>query len=115
MFSQEILKGIIKPLIISLIKEEGRMYGYQITQKVKDLSSEKMILTEGALYPALHKLVDDGILTVESEQFGNRERKYYTLSESGKQTAISKLEEIKESIGILAQLFNLKPIAYVVK
>lgn len=57
MFSNEILKGSIRPLIIKLIKENGRMYGYQITQKVKEISSDTIILTEGALYPALHKLV----------------------------------------------------------
>ena len=68
MFSNEILKGSIRPLIIKLIKENGRMYGYQITQKVKEISSDSIILTEGALYPALHKLVKDGILHVETEQ-----------------------------------------------
>jgi len=115
MFSQEILKGTIKPLIIKLINEEEKMYGYQITQKVKELSSQKIIITEGALYPALHKLVDEGILVTESEWIGNRERKYYLLSESGKQTAVTKLEEIKESILMLAQLFDLKSLVYDVK
>lgn len=112
MFSQEILKGTIKPLIIKLIKDEKRMYGYQITQKVKELSSQKIVITEGALYPALHKLVDDGVLVTESEWIGNRERKYYLLSESGEQTASVKLEEIRESILILVQLFDLKPFVY---
>lgn len=112
MFSQEILKGTIKPLIIKLIKDERRMYGYQITQKVKELSSQKILITEGALYPALHKLVDEGILITESEWIGNRERKYYSLSESGKETAPAKLEEIRESILMLVQLFDLKPLVY---
>ncbi len=112
MFSQEILKGTIKPLIIKLIKEEGRMYGYQITQKVKEISSERITITEGALYPALHKLVDEGVLVTVSEWVGNRERKYYLLSELGKQTAVSKLEEIRESILMLVQLFDLKPLVY---
>lgn len=115
MFSQEILKGTIKPLIIKLIKEEGEMYGYQITQKVKEISSEKIIITEGALYPALHKLVDEGILVAESRPIGNRDRKYYSLTDLGKQTATSKLEEIKDSILMLVQLFDLKPLVYDVK
>ena len=84
MFSNEILKGSIRPLIIKLIKENGRMYGYQITQKVKEISSDSIILTEGALYPALHKLVKDGILHVETEQIGNRERKYYSIPQIGR-------------------------------
>lgn len=108
MFSNEILKGSIRPLIIKLIKENGRMYGYQITQKVKEISSDTIILTEGALYPALHKLVKDGILHVETEQIGNRERKYYSILPQQDQTATAKLEEIKQSIQILAQLFDIK-------
>ena len=115
MFSQEILKGTIKPLIIKLITEGGKMYGYQITQKVKEISSEKIVITEGALYPALHKLVDEGILLTESIRVGNRERKYYFLSELGKQTAVSKLDEIRESILMLVQLFDLKSLVYDVK
>ena len=112
MFSQEILKGIIKPLIIKMVKDNGRMYGYQITQKVKEMSSGNIHLTEGALYPALHKLEDEGILTVEIEMTGNRPRKYYSLSETGKQTVTSKLDEIKESIVILTRLFDLMPTVY---
>ena len=112
MFSQEILKGIIKPLIIKMVKDNGRMYGYQITQKVKEMSSGNIHLTEGALYPALHKLEDEGILTVEIEMTGNRPRKYYSLSETGKQTVTTKLDEIKESIVILTRLFDLMPTVY---
>lgn len=112
MFSNEILKGTIKPLIIKLINDNGRMYGYQITQKVRELSSDNIILTEGALYPALHKLVDDGILVVETEQIGNRERKYYSLSRSQIQTVTSKLDEVKQSIQILVQLFDIQQSIY---
>ena len=107
MFSQEILKGIIKPLIIKMVRDNGKMYGYQITQKVKEMSSGNILLTEGALYPALHKLEDEGIFTVETDMVGSRLRKYYSLSESGKQTSVSKLDEIKDSIAILVQLFDI--------
>lgn len=112
MFSNEILKGTIKPLIIKLIRENGRMYGYQIVQTVKTLSSNNIVLTEGALYPALHKLVDEGILIVEKEQVGNRERKYYSLSHSQLQTANYKLNEIRQSIEILIQLFDIPQPSY---
>lgn len=112
MFSNEILKGTLKPLIIKLINDNGRMYGYQITQKVKELSSNNILLTEGALYPALHKLVEEGILTVEKEQIGNRERKYYSLSCQQLDAAASKLDEIRQSIQLLIQLFDIPYPAY---
>lgn len=106
-FSQEILRGTIKPMIIKLITDNGRMYGYQITQCVRELSGERIQITEGALYPALHKLVADGILRVEVETVGNRERKYYSIPKSGAKAAAAKLEETNESIGVLVKLFGL--------
>lgn len=115
MFSNEILKGTLKPLIIKLINDNGRMYGYQITQKVKELSSNNILLTEGALYPALHKLVEDGILVVEKEQVGNRERKYYSLSQAQLDAAACKLDEIRQSIQLLIQLFDIPYPAYETK
>ncbi|MEG1612202.1 MAG: helix-turn-helix transcriptional regulator [Alistipes sp.] len=112
MFSNEILKGTIKPLIVKLIRDYGRMYGYQITQKVKELSSDTIILTEGALYPALHKLVDEGTLTVETERVGNRERKYYSLQHTHIQATTFKLEEVMQSIRMLVQLFDIPQSVY---
>ena len=38
------------------------MYGYEITQKVKELTKNKIQITEGALYPLLHKLEAEGIV-----------------------------------------------------
>jgi DNA-binding PadR family transcriptional regulator len=113
MFSQEILKGTIKPLIIKLIRESehGEMYGYQITQRVQELSSGEIILTEGALYPALHKLVEEKILTVRKIAINNRERKYYSLTILGEKTASVKLDEIRNSIKILTKLFHLEPLS----
>lgn len=110
MISQEIIKGLIKPLIIKLINENGKMYGYQITQQVKESSKGKLLITEGALYPALHKLVDEGILTVETVLTKNRERKYYSLSKYGAESAPTKLDEIRQSILVLFDLFEIKPV-----
>ena len=51
---------------IMALEEQGRMYGYEITQKVKKLPKE-LNITEGALYPALHKL-EASLLDVEVEK-----------------------------------------------
>ena len=46
------------------------MYGYQIAQKVKELSGDKILIKEGSLYPALHKLHADGIIKVKTVNIG---------------------------------------------
>ena len=49
MYSKELLKGTLKTIILKLLSESDRMYGYQITQKVKEVTEGKINLTEGAL------------------------------------------------------------------
>ena len=76
MHSSELLKGTLQTIILKVLSDHGRMYGYEITQKVRDLSDETIQLTEGSLYPALHKLEAEGLLKTEVEYAGKRKRKY---------------------------------------
>lgn len=84
------------------------MYGYEIMKKVKELSGDDLSLTEGALYPALHKLEADGHITATLEQVDNRLRKYYSLTPSGKTEAANKLNELQEFFGQLQAVLQLK-------
>lgn len=71
------------------------MYGYEITQRVKDLTGGELNITEGALYPLLHRLEGAGLLEVEMENIGNRIRKYYSLTKAGKKESAAAMEELK--------------------
>ena len=84
MFDKELLKGILPVIIFKMLNDNGKMYGYKITQTVKDLSCEKILIKEGSLYPALHKLKEAGFVEVETENIGKRVRHYYFLTEKGK-------------------------------
>jgi len=103
----QLYKGSLATIILKLLSEEGRMYGYEITKKVKELSGGEMNLTEGALYPALHKLEADGLLEVSIEQTGNRPRKYYRLTGDGKKEVRNRLEELRQFIAHMDLLLNL--------
>src|SRR5690606_14093561 len=104
-----LLKGSLQIIILKLLKENGKMYGYEITQVVKEITSGDILLTEGALYPALHKMEKEGLLLASIELVDNRARKYYTLSEEGKVEVEIKLKETKSYMGNLALLLNLNP------
>ncbi|MEZ4999633.1 MAG: PadR family transcriptional regulator [Bacteroidales bacterium] len=80
MISTDLLKGSLKTIVLKLLKENGRMYGYEITRKVEELTAGKIKLTYGALYPVLHKLENDGSVVTESENYNNRTRIYYSLT-----------------------------------
>ncbi|HEX2899846.1 MAG TPA: PadR family transcriptional regulator [Bacteroidia bacterium] len=95
MYSKELLRGTISTLILQVLKHHGRMYGYEIAQKVKELSQERILLKEGSLYPILHKLEADGHVTVQDEHIGKRLRRYYALTDTGKTEAASQVSELQ--------------------
>lgn len=108
MYSKDLIKGTLKPIILKLLQEQGRMYGYEITQKVKDITNGKIEITEGALYPTLHKLEAEGIVTTEKEYIGKRVRKYYTLTSSGNSTVTQKVGELTDFLSTMRMIFNPK-------
>lgn len=107
-YSSELIKGTLKTIILKLLKENKRMYGYEITQKVKELTNNKIQLTEGALYPSLHALEAEGILTTETEFIGKRVRKYYLLSEEGKKRSDEKVNEFADFMNTMKVLLNIE-------
>jgi len=106
MYSKELLKGTLTTIILKLLEEKGRMYGYEITQEVKKLSDEKILIKEGSLYPALHKLKDDGFVRTETVMIGNRVRKYYSLTPEGGVKSIERVKELKDFFETLTAILN---------
>ena len=103
-----LLKGSLITIILKLMSEHDKMYGYEITKKVQELSKGSLKLTEGALYPSLHKLEADGLLDVSIENIGNRSRKYYSLTKKGKKESIEKLKELNQFFTQMQQVLNFK-------
>jgi PadR family transcriptional regulator, regulatory protein PadR len=95
MYSSELIKGTLKTIVLSLLAKHGRMYGYEITQHVKEQTEGKIQLTEGALYPLLHRLEAEGLLLTEKENIGKRVRKYYTLTKDGTEQSVSLVAEFR--------------------
>ena len=108
MGNQKLYKGSLQTIILKLLEENDRMYGYEITQKVKALTKGELNITEGALYPALHKLEADGLLDVEVAKVDNRLRKYYKLTENGTKETVSRLAEMEEFLKTMQTLVNPK-------
>lgn len=98
MKKSSLYKGSLTTIIMKLLEENERMYGYEITQKVKLITKGELHITEGALYPALHKLEAGGLLEAEVEKVDNRLRKYYKLTENGKRETVNRLNELEEFI-----------------
>lgn len=108
MYSKELIKGTLKTIILKLLAENGRMYGYEITRYVKELTDGELVLTEGALYPTLHKLEAEGFLVTEKVSIGKRVRKYYTLTPSGNEATVSKMAEFQEFVEMMQLILSPK-------
>jgi PadR family transcriptional regulator PadR len=106
MSNQQLIKGSLSTIILKLLKEQNEMYGYEITQKVKLLTDGEIKITEGALYPALHKLEADGLLTTESRIVDNRVRKYYSLTKKGTTEIATKLADLENFFSNLQKVLN---------
>jgi DNA-binding PadR family transcriptional regulator len=106
MIPKELVKGSLKSIVLKLLAENKRMYGYEITQKVEELSEGKIKLTFGALYPILHKLESDGIVVTEAEVINNRNRIYYKLTEKGTASAKERIKELEEFMQTIKILLN---------
>jgi len=115
----EFLRGTLKTIILKLLSEQrsdasgqassrqGRMYGYEITQAVKERTRGEITLTFGALYPVLHKLEQEGLLTTETEEVEGRLRKYYTLTPQGTQAAVQKISDFERFMDTMRALLQL--------
>ncbi len=98
MQTKDLIKGTLNTIILNLLKEHGQMYGYEITQEVKRKTDGKILIREGSLYPALHKLLADGMVMTEEVLVGRRSRIYYKLTSKGHEQTI---EQTTELLGFL--------------
>ncbi len=105
----QLIKGTLVTIVLKLLQDQNRMYGYEITKKVKELTKGNMEITEGALYPTLHKLEAEGLIFSTIESIGNRPRKYYQLTQSGNLEANEKIADLFVFISDLQSIFKLKP------
>jgi DNA-binding PadR family transcriptional regulator len=85
MISKALVAASTKPMILSILVS-GENYGYQIIQKVKELSGGKLEWSDGMLYPVLHRLEKDGFIRSKWKiSDGGRLRKYYNLTDKGRE------------------------------
>jgi DNA-binding PadR family transcriptional regulator len=108
MHSTELFKGTLQTIVLKVLADHGKMYGYEITQRVKDLSEGMILLTEGALYPTLHRMESEGLLKTETVHIGKRVRKYYTLTKSGTSMVQEKVQDFTSFIKTMAFVLNIK-------
>jgi DNA-binding PadR family transcriptional regulator len=109
MISKALIAASTKPMLLSIL-QEGENYGYQIIQNVKRVSGGKLEWSDGMLYPVLHRLEKDGLIRSQwrvSDE--GRRRKYYRITERGRDELASEMEQWMSVHTALSALWKPAP------
>jgi len=80
----ELLQGTLELLVLRLLRS-GSLNGWDIMQRIQVITSEVLSVTPGALYPALHRLEERGLIAAEwGTSENNRRAKFYKLTAAGR-------------------------------
>src|SRR5574339_1318225 len=81
---KDVVQGTLDLLIMKIIALEP-MHGWAISQRLKQVSGDVLQVSDGSLYPALHKLEQEGWIKAEwAPSENNRRAKYYSLTRRGR-------------------------------
>lgn len=79
----DLLQGTLDLLILRTLAT-GARHGWGISQRIEQLSHEVLVVTQGSLYPALHRLEEQGLVKTKwGTSENNRRAKYYELTRAG--------------------------------
>lgn len=80
----DILQGTLDLLILK-VAALGPIHGYAVAQRIQQISKDALLVQQGSLYPALHRMEERGWLRAEwAETETGREAKFYSLTKAGR-------------------------------
>jgi transcriptional regulator len=86
----DVLQGTLALLILRTLAARGRLHGYAITAHIQMASRELLRVEEGSLYPALHRMEQDGWVRAEwGTTEKNREARFYSMTAAGRRQLVA--------------------------
>ena|SRR5438552_425242 len=100
----EFLKGTLDMLILKVVAG-GPIHGYAISQRIQQISRDFFQVPQGSLYPALHRLEEQGWLDAQwKDTATGREAKFYTLTRKGRKqldTEVINWERLSDAVALI--------------
>ena len=110
--ASELLPGTLELLILKAVSI-GPKHGYRILLRIQELSRGALTITQGALYPALYRLEDQGLLATEwGTSENNRRAKYYRITRAGEKRLRQETEgwqRLSAAMGLVLRAAPEKP------
>jgi len=106
----DLVQGTLDLLLLKIIALEP-LHGWAIAQRLKQVSGDVLQVSEGSLYPALHKLEQAGWITAKwrSAETGRR-AKFYTLSAAGRRALDREAAGWERLAGAISRVVRLKEV-----
>ena len=102
----DLLQGTLELLVLRLLRS-GALNGWDIMQRIQIVSGEVLSVTPGALYPALHRLEERGLVSAEwGTSDNNRQAKFYKLTPAGRKQLESERETWERFAGAVARVLR---------
>jgi len=109
MLTKELVAASTVPLVLSVLTR-GESYGYELIQRVRELSGGRIEWTEGMLYPVLHWMEDEDLIEAEwREAETGRKRKYYRLRKEGRKALQDEQQQWLTVHETLTKLWKTQP------
>ncbi len=103
------MKGNLEVILLTVIADEGPLYGLEIVREVQSRTQGALVLAAGSLYPPLHRLEKRGWIRSETRRspHGSGTVTYYTVTEAGRDALAEQRELTKTFIQTLQELLRL--------
>jgi PadR family transcriptional regulator PadR len=106
----DLVQGTLDLLLLKIVAL-GPLHGWAIAQRLKQVSGDVLQVSEGSLYPALHKLEHEGWLTAtwQISDTGRRAR-FYTLSRAGRRALDREMADWERLSGAISRVVKLNEL-----
>jgi len=104
------VQGMLDLLLLKILALEP-MHGWAIGQRLKQVSGEDLQVSDGSLYPALHKLEQHGLITATWKKTDlGRRAKFYSLTRTGRQQLEQETENWQRLSSAITRVVRLKEV-----
>jgi len=105
----DLVRGTLDVLVLKSLSA-GAMHGYAVARWIKRASNDALLVEEGALYPALHRLAKKGLIASEwGTSENNRRAKFYALTGDGRDALASESESWERYVEAVQQVMAADP------
>ena len=106
----DLLQGTLDVLILKILALQP-LHGFALAQRLKQISGEVLQVSEGSLYPALHKLVQEGWIAAEWKPTeNNRRAKFYALTRSGQEQLTKQTADWSRLSTAISQVLSIEEV-----